>query len=45
MQAADGGSAADVRAVIEAVRERVAAATGFRLRSEVRLVGFGEDLE
>jgi UDP-N-acetylmuramate dehydrogenase len=45
VQAADGGTAADVRAVIEAVRERVAAATGFRLRSEVRLVGFGEDLE
>ena len=40
VQASDGGSAADVRAVIEAVRERVAAATGFELRSEVRLVGF-----
>ena len=42
VQAAEGGSAADVRAVIEAVRARVAEATGFRLRSEVRLVGFGE---
>ena len=26
---------------MEHVRERVAAETGFRLRSEVRLVGFG----
>jgi UDP-N-acetylmuramate dehydrogenase len=42
VQAADGGSAADVRAVIEDVRERVATATGYRLRSEVRLVGFGD---
>lgn len=40
IQASEGGSAADVRAVIEAVRTRVAEATGFRLRSEVRLVGF-----
>ncbi|CAN5747918.1 UDP-N-acetylmuramate dehydrogenase [soil metagenome] len=40
IQGSDGGSADDVRAVIEAVRERVAAATGFQLRSEVRLVGF-----
>jgi UDP-N-acetylmuramate dehydrogenase len=43
IQASEGGSAADVRAVIDAVGERVAAATGFRLRSEVRLVGFGEE--
>ena len=43
IQASEGGTAADVRAVIEAVRERVATATGFRLRSEVRLVGFGDD--
>jgi UDP-N-acetylmuramate dehydrogenase len=42
IQAADGGSAGDVRAVIETVRERVAAATGVELRSEVRLVGFPE---
>ena len=42
IQAADGGSAADVRAVIEAVRARVAAETGVVLRSEVRLVGFRE---
>jgi UDP-N-acetylmuramate dehydrogenase len=40
VQANDGGSAADVRAVIEAVRERVAKETGYVLRSEVRLVGF-----
>ena len=42
IQASDGGSADDVRAVIEAVRERVAKATGFVLRSEVRLVGFDD---
>jgi UDP-N-acetylmuramate dehydrogenase len=40
IQASDGGSADDVRAVIEVVRDRVAAATGFVMRSEVRLVGF-----
>jgi UDP-N-acetylmuramate dehydrogenase len=43
IQASDGGSATDVRAVIEAVRERVAAATGYVLRSEVRLVGFDDE--
>lgn len=42
VQAADGGMAADVRAVIEAVREKVESATGYRLRSEVRLVGFDD---
>jgi len=40
IQGSDGGSAADVRAVMEHVRARVAAETGFHLRSEVRLVGF-----
>ncbi len=40
IQASDGGSADDVRAVIELVRARVAEATGVELRSEVRLVGF-----
>ena len=40
IQAAEGGRSADVRAVMEAVRLRVAAATGYQLRSEVRLVGF-----
>jgi UDP-N-acetylmuramate dehydrogenase len=40
IQASDGGSADDVRAVIEVVRRRVADATGVELRSEVRLVGF-----
>jgi len=43
VQASEGGTAADVRAVIDAVRERVAAATGYRLRSEVRLVGFPDE--
>ena len=42
IQADDGGRAVDVRAVIEAVRTRVADATGYRLRSEVRLVGFDD---
>jgi UDP-N-acetylmuramate dehydrogenase len=44
VQAGESGRAADVRAVIEEVRARVADATGFRLRSEVRLVGF-DDVE
>jgi UDP-N-acetylmuramate dehydrogenase len=42
IQAGEGGTAADVRSVIEAVRARVAAETGYRLRSEVRLVGFDD---
>lgn len=42
IQAADGGSADDVRAVMEAVRHRVVDATGYLLRSEVRLVGFDD---
>ena len=42
IQASDGGSATDVRAVMETVRDRVAAATGFVMRSEVRLVGFDD---
>jgi UDP-N-acetylmuramate dehydrogenase len=42
VQAGDGGSAADVRAVIEEVRRRVAESTGYRMRSEVRLVGFDD---
>jgi UDP-N-acetylmuramate dehydrogenase len=42
IQADDGGSAGDVRAVMEAVRARVADATGYHLRSEVRLVGFDD---
>jgi UDP-N-acetylmuramate dehydrogenase len=40
IQAGDGATAADVKAVIDQVRERVARDTGFELRSEVRLVGF-----
>lgn len=42
IQASDGGRAADVRAVIEHVRDAVASETGYRLRSEVRLVGFDD---
>jgi UDP-N-acetylmuramate dehydrogenase len=43
IQAAEGGRSADVRAVMEEVRRRVADATGYVLRSEVRLVGFELD--
>ena len=43
IQTSEGGSADDVRAVIDLVRARVAAATGFELRSEVRLVGFEDE--
>ncbi len=42
VQADEGGSAADVRDVIETVRRRVADETGYVLRSEVRLVGFDD---
>jgi UDP-N-acetylmuramate dehydrogenase len=42
IQAGDGATAADVKAVIDQVRQRVADDTGFELRSEVRLVGFSE---
>ncbi len=42
IQAGEGATAADVKAVIDDVRERVARETGFELRSEVRLVGFAE---
>ncbi len=42
VQASDGATAADVRAVIEHVREVVHAATGHLLRSEIRLVGFAD---
>jgi UDP-N-acetylmuramate dehydrogenase len=40
IQADDGGSAADVWSVMEAVRAAVLAERGIALRSEVRLVGF-----
>lgn len=43
IQASEGGSAADVRAVMEAVRTRVEAERGIRLRTEIRLVGFADD--
>jgi len=43
IQADPGGRAADVVAVMREVRGRVATASGFVLRSEVRLVGFGPD--
>ncbi len=45
IQSAEGGSADDVRAVMEAVRERVFSERGILLRSEIRLVGFGDEPE
>lgn len=42
IQASDGGTASDVVTLIEHVRERVLEATGYALRSEVRLVGFDD---
>ena len=42
IQSDPGGTAADVKAVIDAVRERVLLERGIDLRSEIRLVGFGE---
>jgi UDP-N-acetylmuramate dehydrogenase len=40
VQAADGGRAADVLAVMTSVRRQVLAATGYLLHSEIRLIGF-----
>ena len=42
IQATDGATATDVRAVMEHVRTAVLQHTGFALRSEVRLVGFAD---
>jgi UDP-N-acetylmuramate dehydrogenase len=42
IQADDGGSADDVLALMTEVRGLVEASSGFRLRSEIRLVGFDE---
>lgn len=42
IQADEGGSADDVMSLMVYVRERVEASSGFRLRSEIRLVGFDE---
>jgi UDP-N-acetylmuramate dehydrogenase len=41
-QADEGGSADDVRALIEEVRERVEQETGTRLVPELRMIGFPE---
>ncbi len=40
IQADDGGSADDVYALMELVQRKVADATGYLLRSEIRLVGY-----
>ncbi len=42
IQADEDGSADDVRALIDDVARRVRAATGYELRSEIRLIGFEE---
>lgn len=42
IQADEGGRADDVVALMRFVRDRVEAASGFRLRSEIRLVGFDD---
>jgi UDP-N-acetylmuramate dehydrogenase len=43
IQADDGGSAADVRALMRVVHARVLESSGYALRSEIRLVGFEDD--
>jgi UDP-N-acetylmuramate dehydrogenase len=40
IQGSEGGSADDVRELMELIREKVAAETGYVLRSEIRLIGF-----
>ena len=40
IQADEDGTAADVHALMQLVRDRVEAATGWSLRSEIRLIGF-----
>lgn len=40
IQAEEGGEASDVKAVIDAVREKVFDSTGVQLETEVRLIGF-----
>lgn len=43
IQADEDGSADDVRELMRIVRDRVATASGYRLRSEIRLIGFEDD--
>jgi UDP-N-acetylmuramate dehydrogenase len=43
IQADEGGSADDVRALMGVVRRRVEASSGYTLRSEIRLVGFEDE--
>ncbi len=43
IQADEDGSADDVRALMDEVREAVERTSGFRLRSEIQLVGFERD--
>lgn len=42
IQADEGGSADDVRELMEIVRTRVAGETGYVLRTEIRLIGFDQ---
>lgn len=41
IQVDDGGSADDVHALMQIVRDRVESTSGYALRTEIRLVGFG----
>ena len=43
IQSSEGGTAEDVRALIEHIRVRVERERGIRLRSEIRLVGFDRE--
>ena len=43
IQADEDGSADDVRSLMRLVRDRVEAASGWRLRSEIRLIGFEDE--
>jgi UDP-N-acetylmuramate dehydrogenase len=45
IQSDEGGSADDVAALMQVVRERVEATSGHRLRSEIRMIGFDETRE
>jgi UDP-N-acetylmuramate dehydrogenase len=43
IQAAEGGSADDVRNLMRLIRDRVEDSSGYALRSEIRLVGFEDE--
>jgi UDP-N-acetylmuramate dehydrogenase len=43
IQADEGGAADDVRELMRVVRRRVEESTGYSMRTEIRLIGFGDD--